>query len=116
MVRPNRCSCLIVVELSSWFIGGIETEEAGEWIAVVSGLDIGSASPADAQIQMLVEYLTGEGGAMDDQVSSSQISRLIIAGDSLSSTANSTEPASPSEERKTVRKQTLPLPACYDLG
>jgi len=107
MVRPNRCSRPIVVESSSWFTGESETEKHQEWIAVVSGLDIGSASPADAQIQMLVEYLTGEGGALDDQVSSSQISRLIIAGDSLSSTANVTEPASSSEERKPVRNSNL---------
>ncbi|KAJ6547330.1 DNA polymerase alpha/epsilon subunit B-domain-containing protein [Mycena capillaripes] len=53
------------------------------WIAVVSGLDIGSTSPADAQIQMLVEYLTGEEGGSHEQISAAQISRLIIAGDSL---------------------------------
>ncbi|KAJ7134983.1 DNA polymerase alpha/epsilon subunit B-domain-containing protein [Mycena crocata] len=53
------------------------------WIALVSGLDIGSLSPADAQIQMLVEYLTGEGGGPEGQISAAQISRLIIAGDSL---------------------------------
>jgi len=32
---------------------------------------------------MLVEYLTGEGGASEDQQRAAQISRLIIAGDSL---------------------------------
>ncbi|KAF7338503.1 DNA polymerase subunit delta-2 [Mycena venus] len=53
------------------------------WIALVSGLDIGSPSPADAQIQMLVEYLTGEEGGPEQQISAAQISRLIIAGDSL---------------------------------
>ncbi|KAF8964036.1 DNA polymerase subunit delta-2 [Flammula alnicola] len=58
-----------------------------EWIAVISGLDVGSASPSDAQIQMLVEYLTGEGGDVEDQVSAANISRLIIAGDSLASIA-----------------------------
>ena len=34
-----------------------------EWIAMISGLDIGAASPSDAQIQILVEYLTGEAEA-----------------------------------------------------
>ncbi|KAJ7349473.1 DNA polymerase alpha/epsilon subunit B-domain-containing protein, partial [Mycena albidolilacea] len=53
------------------------------WIGLVSGLDIGSPSPADAQIQMLVEYLTGEEGGPQQQISAAQISRLIIAGDSL---------------------------------
>ncbi|KAJ7489934.1 DNA polymerase alpha/epsilon subunit B-domain-containing protein [Mycena galericulata] len=53
------------------------------WIALVSGLDVGSPSSADAQIQMLVEYLTGEEGGPGAQVSAAQITRLIIAGDSL---------------------------------
>ncbi|KAJ7734948.1 DNA polymerase alpha/epsilon subunit B-domain-containing protein [Mycena maculata] len=57
--------------------------QADGWIALISGLDIGSPSPADAQIQMLVEYLTGEGGGPGNQISAAQISRLIIAGDSL---------------------------------
>lgn len=54
-----------------------------EWIAVVSGLNVGSPSPSDAQIQMLVEYLTGEEGGVKEQTSAAQISRLIIAGNSL---------------------------------
>lgn len=60
-----------------------------EWIGVVSGLDVGSLSPSDAQIQMLVEYLTGEVGGVEQQISSAQISRLIIAGDSLATIAPS---------------------------
>ena len=32
---------------------------------------------------MLIEYLTAESGLGDDQVPASQISRLIIAGDSF---------------------------------
>ncbi|KAG2077774.1 hypothetical protein BDR04DRAFT_423814 [Suillus decipiens] len=55
-----------------------------EYVAVISGLSIGSPSPADAQIQMLVEYLTGEAGGPEDQQLASQITRLIIAGNSLS--------------------------------
>jgi len=53
-------------------------------VAVVSGLSIGSPLSADAQIQMLVEYLTGEAGGPEDQQLASQITRLIIAGNSLS--------------------------------
>jgi DNA polymerase delta subunit 2 len=68
----------------------------------VSGLDIGSPSPSDAQIQMLVEFLTGE-GALDDQALASHISRLIIAGDSISLVASIVEPSSTPDERKSVR-------------
>ncbi len=58
-------------------------ESQQEYLATISGLDIGPSSVADAQIQMMVEYLTGEGGGPDNQVAASQISRLIIAGNSL---------------------------------
>lgn len=57
--------------------------EEGEWIGLISGLDLGSPSPSDAQIQMLVEYLTSEVGGHSDQRLSSRISRLIIAGNSF---------------------------------
>ncbi|KII88950.1 hypothetical protein PLICRDRAFT_159910 [Plicaturopsis crispa FD-325 SS-3] len=56
---------------------------ADEWVAVLSGLDVGSPSPPDAQIQMLIEYLCGEAGGTEDQAVVSQVSRLIIAGNSL---------------------------------
>ncbi|KAJ7109147.1 DNA polymerase alpha/epsilon subunit B-domain-containing protein [Mycena epipterygia] len=65
--------------------------QADGWIALVSGLDIGSSLPADAQIQMLVEYLTGEEGGPAEQISAGHISRLIIAGDSLAPIVMSTK-------------------------
>ncbi|PPR04960.1 hypothetical protein CVT24_010418 [Panaeolus cyanescens] len=58
-----------------------------EWIAAISGLDVGSPA-AGAQIQMLAEYLSGEGGDMG--VPAAQISRLIIAGNSLTAAASLT--------------------------
>ena len=52
---------------------------------------------------MLVEYLSGEAGGIDDQVSASQISRLIIAGDSLAPPAlTAGEPLLNIEDRKAV--------------
>ncbi|KAG1754227.1 DNA polymerase alpha/epsilon subunit B-domain-containing protein [Suillus lakei] len=71
-----------------------------EYVAVISGLSIGSPSPADAQIQMLVEYLTGEAGGPEDQQLASQITRLIIAGNSLSLAEYGEE----GEEEKRPRK------------
>ncbi|TFK55281.1 hypothetical protein OE88DRAFT_1674999 [Heliocybe sulcata] len=59
------------------------------WIGVISGLDIGSSSAADAEMQLLAEYLVGEVGGPDDHLSSRRISRLLIAGNSLSSTVTS---------------------------
>lgn len=61
-------------------------------------------SPSDAQIQMLVEYLTGEAGGLDEQIAASQISRLIIAGNSLEAITigAKSEPPSRNEDRKAV--------------
>ncbi|KAK0483380.1 DNA polymerase alpha/epsilon subunit B-domain-containing protein [Armillaria novae-zelandiae] len=61
----------------------MELDGADEWIAVVSGLGIGSPSSPDVSLQMLVEYLTGEEGGIQDQGSAARISRLVIAGNSL---------------------------------
>lgn len=55
-----------------------------EYLAVVSGLSMGDPSSGEAQVQMLVEYLTGEAGGPDDQKLASQVTRLIIAGNSFS--------------------------------
>lgn len=70
-----------------------------EWVAAISGLDVGSPSSPDAQIQLLVEYLTGEGSGSETQPSPSQISRLIIAGNSLPPVITS----SPEIDKKPVR-------------
>ncbi|KIK63880.1 hypothetical protein GYMLUDRAFT_40967 [Collybiopsis luxurians FD-317 M1] len=61
----------------------LQDSPTDEWIGAISGLNIGSPSPSDGQIQMLVEYLTGEEGGLNDQISASQVSRLIIVGDSM---------------------------------
>ncbi|KAJ7219059.1 DNA polymerase alpha/epsilon subunit B-domain-containing protein, partial [Mycena pura] len=67
-----------------WMQNAIDSDPQNDpWIAVVSGLDIGSSSATEAQVQMLVEYLTGEEGGPREQISAAQISRLIIAGDSV---------------------------------
>ncbi|RXW24178.1 hypothetical protein EST38_g1656 [Candolleomyces aberdarensis] len=61
----------------------VDSSESDPWVGVLSGLEVGSEASSDARIQMLIEYLTAEGGLGEDQVPASQISRLIIAGDSL---------------------------------
>ncbi|KAF5367199.1 hypothetical protein D9758_003926 [Tetrapyrgos nigripes] len=62
-----------------------EEKDTDTWIAFVSGLSINEPSPADVSTQLLIEYLSGEAAGLDDQVSTSRISRLVIAGDSLAS-------------------------------
>lgn len=55
-----------------------------EWVGIVSGLDIGALDPPDAQLQMLSEYLSGEICGTEEQSNVARISRMIIAGNSLS--------------------------------
>jgi hypothetical protein len=74
-----------------------------EWIGLISGLDIGSPSPSDAQIQMLVEYLAGEEGGVQEQVNAAQISRLIIAGNSLATLEPTGRGEGELERRRPVR-------------
>ncbi|KAH9082180.1 DNA polymerase alpha/epsilon subunit B-domain-containing protein [Lactarius deliciosus] len=54
-----------------------------EYIAFISGLDIGSTPASEAQTQVLTEYLTGACGDLGGQGFTSQISRLVILGNSL---------------------------------
>ena len=82
------------------------TIASDEWIAVVSGLDIGQISTSDAEIQMLVEYLTGEGGSPEDQLSASKISRLIIAG-------NAYAPILTGDEEGNDKKQVKSSLVCF---
>lgn len=53
-------------------------------IAIVSGLEITGEDDDDLALDLLVEYLTGEATGPPDQTEASKITRLIIAGDSLS--------------------------------
>ncbi|KAI1000158.1 hypothetical protein K3495_g8042 [Podosphaera aphanis] len=58
----------------------------GKKIAIVSGLGFsGTNAEHSLEIQLLVEYLLGEALEPDSQRAASQISRLIIAGNSIAS-------------------------------
>ncbi|KAI0362684.1 hypothetical protein OH77DRAFT_1585031 [Trametes cingulata] len=74
-----------------------------EWIALVSGLEIGSSNAADGQIQMLAEYLTAEAGGSEEQAQAARISRLIIAGNSLGTLTGNTGALNGESERKPRR-------------
>ncbi|KAL5395475.1 hypothetical protein PMIN06_004197 [Paraphaeosphaeria minitans] len=57
-------------------------EKAGK-LAIVSGLDLTGKEEDNVALDLLVEYLSGEAGG-PDQTSASSITRLVIAGNSLS--------------------------------
>ncbi|KAK0240387.1 DNA polymerase alpha/epsilon subunit B-domain-containing protein [Armillaria nabsnona] len=84
----------------------MELDGADEWIAVVSGLSIGSPSSPDVSLQMLVEYLTGEEGGIEDQETAARISRLVIAGNSLAAVVIPVkgEPTAEGDEKKSRGK------------
>ncbi|KAI0670601.1 DNA polymerase alpha/epsilon subunit B-domain-containing protein [Trametes maxima] len=74
-----------------------------EWVAFVSGIDVGAENPADGQLQILSEYLAAEAGGSDDQYQAARITRLIVAGNSLSTLASNTGTAVEESERKPKR-------------
>lgn len=59
------------------------SDTRNEYVAFISGLDIGSSPASEAQTQVLVDYLAGACGDFDSQCISSQISRLVVLGNSL---------------------------------
>lgn len=62
----------------------MDLDSTSEWIALVSGLNIGPPNAAaDLRITLLVEYLLSETGSRTDQQSASSIARLILAGNSF---------------------------------
>lgn len=58
-------------------------EKSGR-LAFVSGLNITGTEDDDLALDLLMEYLTGEAAGLPDQTSASTISRLVVAGNSLS--------------------------------
>ncbi|CAL1704119.1 unnamed protein product [Somion occarium] len=74
-----------------------------EWIALVSGLEVGAPSPTDGELELLTEFLTGELGGLSEQNSASRISRLIIAGNSLAPVVSTSNSVTEEVDRKTRR-------------
>lgn len=54
-----------------------------KYVALLSGLNIGADDQLDMRTQLLAEFLGGELGSSADEVSSSKISRVILAGNSI---------------------------------
>ncbi|GAA5997293.1 DNA-directed DNA polymerase delta subunit POL31 [Rhodotorula paludigena] len=61
------------------------TTPEGEWVAIASGVEMGTANDvADVRAEMLAEWLLGESGEDEDRDEAAQVTRLILAGNSLS--------------------------------
>lgn len=60
-------------------------EKTGNKIAIISGLEVSGTEADTLNLSLLSEYLLGEAMNAEDQASVTQISRLVIAGNSISS-------------------------------
>lgn len=78
---------------------------AGKKIAFVSGLDISGTHADTLNLAMLSEYLLGESLDENDQNSASQISRLIIVGNSVSADTIIDQPTLMDEGKKPSTKK-----------
>ncbi|WRT66895.1 uncharacterized protein IL334_003859 [Kwoniella shivajii] len=79
--------------------------EEKTWVALVSGLSVGAQeAPADLKCELLVEWLTGEGGGVLDQLDGGRVARLILVGNSL------TTPVRGEDDKKVKRFNTLNRP------
>ncbi|KAL0141178.1 DNA polymerase alpha/epsilon subunit B-domain-containing protein [Mucor lusitanicus] len=54
-----------------------------KYVALLSGLNIGADDQLDVKNQLLSEFLSGELGSSADEMSSASISRVILAGNSV---------------------------------
>ncbi|KAF9195271.1 hypothetical protein BGZ51_002786 [Haplosporangium sp. Z 767] len=61
----------------------METDEADKYVALVSGLGIGSDDFKPLELDLLTEFLTGEIGGTKEQTNCSNIVRVIVAGNSI---------------------------------
>ncbi|TPX40415.1 DNA-directed DNA polymerase [Synchytrium endobioticum] len=52
-------------------------------MALVSGISLGDAATSPTMLRMMIDFLTGELGEIADQVTNADISRVIIAGNSI---------------------------------
>ncbi|KAF2763886.1 hypothetical protein EJ03DRAFT_346565 [Teratosphaeria nubilosa] len=72
-------------------------------VAILSGLSISGDEGDTLPLDLLLEYLLGESGTPADQASAAQITRLILAGNSLSHAS-----PIPSREDIATAKKSLP--------
>ncbi|KAJ1343681.1 hypothetical protein BSLG_001756 [Batrachochytrium salamandrivorans] len=61
----------------------IAGQDEGSWIALVSGLSLGSSDEYDIRYDLLSDFLTGESGSDQDHQRAMHISRLLICGNTL---------------------------------
>ena len=66
------------------FFGGFIDFAEDKYVALVSGLEIGSKSSNQLSVQLLTDFLTGQLGSFEDQQEAAQIGHVIFVGNNLS--------------------------------
>jgi DNA polymerase delta subunit 2 len=79
--------------------------QTGKKIAIVSGLNISGTEGDTLSLMLLSEYLLGEALDENDQKDATNISRLIIAGNSVSSDSIIHQPNGADEAKKPAHKK-----------
>ena len=77
----------------------------GRKVALVSGLDVSGTEADTLALSLLSEFLLGEGLDGEDQNGTTNISRLIIAGNSIASDAIANQPNGLDEVKKPAHKK-----------
>jgi DNA polymerase delta subunit 2 len=86
-------------------LAGERESTNGKKIAFISGLDISGTSADTLNLSLVTEYLLGEALASDDQHTTTRISRLIIAGNSISDIVASHSNGALDDSKKTIGKK-----------
>jgi len=77
---------LTVFVLSKWTVAYTVISECvfSRYVAFLSGLDLGSSTDDQLRLQLLIDLLTGQLGDTCLQEGIAKVTRVIIAGNSLS--------------------------------
>lgn len=71
----------------------IELKEPAMFVALISGMNIGDANQNPVALQLCMDFILGHLGGFGDQTLAAQISRVVIAGNSVSTFDNHKEPS-----------------------
>ena len=82
-----------------------KSSSPGEWVALISGLQLGGSEQAELKGALLAEWLTGELGDDEDGGEAVRVTRLILAGNSLAQPG-----PDEADEKKPVSDRPGPIP------
>ncbi|KAL2917497.1 DNA polymerase delta small subunit Cdc1 [Polyrhizophydium stewartii] len=79
-----------------------QADEHGPWVALVSGLNLGSQGHMDMRHELLLDFLTGESGTAKDQRAASQIAHVLVCGNLMAPMQKPLDPRSRGRSKPAV--------------